>query len=241
MIAQIAIGMQNQRLLNDAQRRADQLQHVTSFGQEMQSALKLDTILTIMLTESRVMLPIDRMSITFFDPRQAQLRIIGQYEDEKISVDVENGPLLATTGTFVGQVWETGEMIAIADTDAMSGVSGAQDISLRSVMVAPIRARGRLLGTVNVGSLRPYSYTETDEAIFLQMINQLAIAIENAEAYRQSQRVAQNESLINDIATHFQQHSAVEDMLQIAVDELGRALGARRGRIRLSLEGKGKP
>jgi GAF domain-containing protein len=240
MIAQIAIGMQNQRLLNDAQRRADQLQHVTSFGQEMQSALKLDTILTIMLTESRVMLPIDRMSITFFDPRQAQLRIIGQYEDEKISVDVENGPLLATTGTFVGQVWETGEMIAIADTDAMSGVSGAQDISLRSVMVAPIRARGRLLGTVNVGSLRPYSYTETDEAIFLQMINQLAIAIENAEAYRQSQRVAQNESLINDIATHFQQHSAVEDMLQIAVDELGRALGARRGRIRLSLEGKGK-
>lgn len=240
MIGQIAIGLQNQRLLGDAQRRADQLQHVASFGQEMQSALKLDAILTIMLTESRVMLPIDRMSIAFFDQRQAQLRVVGQYEDDKISVDVENGPLLATNGAFVGQVWETGEMIAIADTHAASSTSGSQDISVRSVMVAPIRSRGKSIGTVNVGSLRPYSYTETDNAIFLQMINQLAIAIENADAYRQSQRVAQNEALINDIATHFQQHSAVEDMLQIAVDELGRALGARRGRIRLSLEGEGK-
>ncbi|MCC6803769.1 MAG: GAF domain-containing protein, partial [Anaerolineae bacterium] len=162
------------------------------------------------------------------------------YDDEKLSVDAENGPLLATSGTFVGQVWQTGEMVAIPDTHALSGVGRSQVTSLRSVMVAPVRSRGKLIGTVSVGSLRPYSYTETDQAIFLQMINQLAIAIENAEAYRQSQRVAQNEALINDIATHFQQHSAVEDMLHIAVDELGRALGARRGRIRLSLEGEGK-
>lgn len=241
MIAQLAIGLQNLRLLSDAQRRADQLQHVASFGQEMQTALRIDTILDIMLNASRKMLPIDRMSIALFDARQGQLKVVGQYEDGNVSVDVEDGPLLATTGTFVGQVWETGEMIAIADTHDMSAGSGAQDISLRSLMVAPVRSRGRLIGTANVGNLHPYSYTDTDQAIFLQMINQLSIAIENAEAYRQSQRVAQNEALVNDIATHLQQHSGVEDMLHIAIDELGKALGARRGRIRLSLEGEGKP
>ena len=68
------------------------------------------------------------------------------------------------------------------------------------------------------------------------MINQLALAIENARAYTQSQRVAKNEALINEIATQFQQHSSVEDMLQTAVSELGRALGARHGRIRLTLQ-----
>ena len=45
MVAQIAIGLQNMRLLSDAQRRADQLQRVATFGQAMQAALKLDTIL----------------------------------------------------------------------------------------------------------------------------------------------------------------------------------------------------
>lgn len=109
---------------------------------------------------------------------------------------------------------------------------------MRSVMVAPIRSRGRLLGTVTVACLLPYSYSVTDQPIFQQMINGLAVAIENAEAYTQSQRAARNEALINEIATHFQQHTAVEDMLQIAISELGQALGARRARIRLSLDGE---
>ena len=35
------------------------------------------------------MLPIDRMSVAFYDPRQAQLRLVGQYEDEDVSIDLE--------------------------------------------------------------------------------------------------------------------------------------------------------
>jgi GAF domain-containing protein len=131
-------------------------------------------------------------------------------------------------------------MLAIADTHNISNVSRAQDLTMRSVMVAPVRSRGRMIGTVSVGCYAPYSYTETDQAIYQQMINQLAVAIENAEAYTQSQRAAQNEALINEIATHFQEHSDIQDMLQIAVDELGRALGARRARVRLSMDGSVK-
>lgn len=236
MVAQVAIGLQNIRLLTDAQRRADQLQRVASFGQEMQSALRLDAILSIMLSESRIMLPIDRMSIAFYDSRHAQFHVVARYEGGQTIVEPDNASALITTGTLVAQVWESGEMIIIADTLDPKNAGYGEDTAVRSLMVAPIRARGRLLGVINVGSLRPYSFTETDQAIFQQMINQLAVAIENAEAYRQSQRVAQNEALVNDIATHFQQHSAIEDMLHIAVDELGRALGARRARIRLSMQ-----
>ncbi|MBI1256844.1 MAG: GAF domain-containing protein [Chloroflexi bacterium] len=238
MVAQVAIGMQNIRLLTDTERRADQLQRVATFGQAVQATLSLETILDIMLGESRAMIPLDRMSIALFDARQGKLRVVGQYEDGTSAVDIENGSLISMSGTFVGQVWETQEMLAVADTHNISNVSRAQDLTMRSVMVAPIRSRGRMIGTVSIGCFAPYSYTETDQAIYQQMINQLAVAIENAAAYTQSQRVAKNEALINDIATHFQEHSDIQDMLQIAVDELGRALGARRARIRLSMDGK---
>ncbi len=241
MVAQIALGLQNKRLLTDAQRRAEQLQRVATFGQSMQAALKLETILNIMLSESAQMLPIDRMTVAFHDPSRKQLHVVGLYEDGAISTDPDGGAPLSTTETLVGQAWETGEMLAIVDTQPSATDSdGVQDKTLRSVMVAPIRSRGRLLGVVSAGSFMPYSYSETDQAIYQQMIYQLAVALENAEAYRQSQRVAQNEALINNIATHFQQHSAVEDMLQIAINELGQALGARRGRIRLSMRGDEK-
>lgn len=240
MVSQIAIGLQNIRLLTDAQRRAEQLQRIAAFGQAVQATLSLEAILQIALSESKHMVPMDRMSIALYDSRQGKLRIVGQYDEGKTSVDIENGAFISTTGTFVGQVWETQEMVSIHDTREIPTLASRpqQDLAMRSVMVAPIRSRGRLLGTVTVACLLPYSYSVTDQPIFQQMINGLAVAIENAEAYTQSQRAARNEALINEIATHFQQHTAVEDMLQIAISELGQALGARRARIRLSLDGE---
>jgi GAF domain-containing protein len=236
MISQFTISLQNIRLLSDAQRRAEQLQRIALFGQSVQATLNLETILNIMLTESKQMIAMDRMSVALYDMRQGRLRVVAQYEDEKTSVDLVNGALISMTGTFVAQVWETQETLAIADTQTLSGVRRMQDVSVRSLMIVPIRSRGRLLGTVTVGCLRPNAYTEADKAIFLQMTNQLAVAIENADAFTQSQRVAKNEALINEIATHLQQRTAIDDMLQVAVGELGRALGARRARIRLSVQ-----
>jgi GAF domain-containing protein len=100
-------------------------------------------------------------------------------------------------------------------------------------MIAPLVSRGRILGVVSVGCIKPNIYSETDVAVFRQMVNQLAVAIENAEAFAQSQRVAKNESLVNDISTQLQRQLDIHSMLDVTVNELGRALGARRARIRL--------
>ncbi|MEP7290165.1 MAG: GAF domain-containing protein [Chloroflexota bacterium] len=236
MVSQIALSLQNIRLLTDATRRAEQIQRVAAFGQLMQANLRIDTIINIMLGESRHLLPLDRLTVALYDFQHAQLRVAGEYADGKIVVDLENGTVIPMEGTFAGQVWQADQMLNFDDTHTLSGVSRVQELSLRSMMIAPLRSRGRLIGTVSAGSFRPYSYEDADQSIFQQILNQLALAIENAEAYTQSQRVAKNEALINEIATHFQQHSDIEEMMQIAVDELGRALGARRARIRLALQ-----
>ncbi len=260
MISQVAIGLQNIRLLTDEQRRAEQLQRVSALGQAVQATLRIDSILNIMLTESSQVIPMDSMSIAFYDAQLGQLRIVGQYSEGKVSIDVQNGPLLAMDGTFVGQVWQTQQMVVIADTHVITSIgqlqdprlaswafnqfdermvrniSRMQDLSMRSVMVAPLNTRARQIGTVSLGCYRPYSYAEADQAIFQQMINQFVVAIENAEAYRQSERAAQNEALINEISTHLQQQGDIEEMLRTAVTELGAALNARAGRIRLAVQ-----
>lgn len=240
MISQVALSLQNIRLLTDATRRADQIQRVSLFGQWVQANLRLDTIVNIMLTESRHMLPMDRMSIALYDTRQKQLRVVGESIDGKITVDLENGSQIPLEGTFVGEVWSGGSMLVFDDAHTEADASRGQELGTRSAMIAPLRSRGRLIGTVSIGAYRPYGYADADQAIFRQMLNQFALAIENAEAYTQSQRIARNEALINEIAIHFQQHSDLEDMLQIAVEELGKALGARRGRIRLALQADGQ-
>ena len=77
-------------------------------------------------------------------------------------------------------------------------------------------------------------FEQVQPFLFRQMTDQLAVAIENAEAYTQSQRQARNEALVNDIATRLQRQTDVQSMLDITLSEMGKALGARRARIRLA-------
>jgi hypothetical protein len=77
-------------------------------------------------------------------------------------------------------------------------------------------------------------------ALLQQMITQFAVALENAGAYAQSQRAAKNQALVNDITAQLQRNSDVQRMMEITLEELSKALGARRARARLSVQTDGQ-
>lgn len=235
MVAQLSIALQNVRLLTDAQRRAEQLQQIAQFGQAVQVTLDLDGILAVLLQEIRRTITVDRLSVALFDERSQQLRVVAQYDDERTYVDSSSGPLLSLSGTLVGEVWERGEMLLIGDTLNSAGIRRVQDLSVRSLMIAPLRSRGKLIGVVNAGSNRANAYSEEDAAIFQQMLTQLVVSIENSITYTQSLRVAKNEALINEISVQMQMTNEIESMMTAAISELGKALGARRARVRLNV------
>jgi GAF domain-containing protein len=239
MGAQLAVSLQNIRLLNDAQRRADQLQRIATFSQAVQVTLEKQALLNTMLSESHQMIALDRMSLALFDPVRQELRIVAQYEDEKIDIDLESGAVLPLSGTLVGDAWEKQQPIYIDNVDDSQQLRRGQLTTMRSLVIAPIRSRGQTLGTIQIGSYRPYAYSETDIALLQQMITQFTVALENAEAYAQSQRAAKNQALVNDITAHLQRSSDVQRMMEVTLEELSRALGARRARARLTVQADG--
>jgi GAF domain-containing protein len=228
---QLAIGLQNARLLSDTQHRADQLQRITAFSQSVQATLDLTNIFNLMLAQSAEMLPQDHISIALYDTAQSQLRTVAQYADGVTSVTLSGIESVPIKG-HIAKVWETWQLVHIEDARSAPEKIETK-ANLRALMVAPMVTRGRIMGIVSVGSARAFAYTETDVAVFQQIVNQLSVAIENAEAFRQSQRVAKNESLVNDISTQLQRQMDIHSMLDVTVNELGKVLGARRARIRL--------
>src|SRR5881396_1151003 len=56
---------------------------------------------------------------------------------------------------------------------------------VKSGCCVPLKSHNRLLGTLNIASLHPGAFSQDDVDLLSQVANQIAIAVENALAYRQ--------------------------------------------------------
>jgi GAF domain-containing protein len=236
IITQMSVSVQNIRLLQQSEERVGQLQNVAALAQALHASLQLDAILNAMLTETPKLFPVDHMIIALYDPVVEQLKAVGQYEVKRITIDLTHAPFVPIDTTLIGDVWRDGTPLRI-DNTAQAGVRlRLQDARVRSVMVAPISLRDRLVGVTYIASLRSHAYTPADAALLEQVNGQLASAIENSEALAESQRAARSQAIVNTITAHLQQSSDLEEMITAAAQELGRALGARRARVVLTAD-----
>jgi PAS domain S-box-containing protein len=108
----------------------------------------------------------------------------------------------------------------------------------RSEMAVPMIGGGRLLGVIDVQDTQIDRFTPEDVNIMTTLAAQIAVSLQNARSYARAQRQAEREALINAISERIQATNSVENALQVAVREIGRALGAQHTAIRLGLERK---
>jgi len=110
----------------------------------------------------------------------------------------------------------------------------------RSEMAIPLIVGDDLLGVYDIQSDETNRFTDEDVSIQTTLASQVAIALQNARSYEQAKEQAEQESMINVISQRIQGTTSVEDALQVAVRELGRALGAKQASIQLNVGSKGK-
>jgi GAF domain-containing protein len=77
--------------------------------------------------------------------------------------------------------------------------------------------------------------TEQDADLIQAIASQVGIAVQNAQAYQRAQRQAEREARIVAINQHIQAATSIDDVLKVAVSELGEALGARKSNIDLKV------
>jgi GAF domain-containing protein len=240
VLAQVSVGLQNIRLLENAQQNSDQLERANRFGQALQSSLDLEVILRAALTESHRVIPVERMSIALKSVQDTRLRVVGLYANGENYITLTNGAEVALEDSLVGDVWESQQATHIPDVTEYETHPTGDFPELKSMLILPLVSHGEALGIVQVGYRQAYVYNETDVIVFQQMMAQFAAAIENAQLYDYSQRRAHNEALVNEIAAQLQRQTDIESMLVTTASGLGGVLGARRARIRLSTRTTGR-
>lgn len=102
----------------------------------------------------------------------------------------------------------------------------------------PVLLRNEVLGAVEfvVDETR---YNPNTVQTAQELVERLALAIDNATLFEQSQRLVERERLVNQITEKLTSQTDVRQILQIAVRELGLALGAPETQISLKVPKQG--
>lgn len=102
----------------------------------------------------------------------------------------------------------------------------------RDVIAVPILLRGEVLGAIEVTpgqEIRPDDTLEMVQAV----AQRLAVSLDNARLFEESQEATYQEQRINEIVARYQTVMSVDELLQFTLAELSESLGAERGAIRL--------
>ena len=95
----------------------------------------------------------------------------------------------------------------------------------RSELAVPMIVNDKVIGVFDVQSDVVDQFTRENANIQTIMAAQIAVAVQNARSYAEVQVKADREALIASIGQKIQNTSSVESALQVAIRELGRAVG----------------
>lgn len=137
--------------------------------------------------------------------------------------------LLSEAGTLIGMDMSDLRQRAIAEGHIIAG----EPTDHNSIPVAvPILLRGQILGAVE-WELPIDDMSDNKLQLAQELANRLAVSLENARLFEESQRATERERIVNSIAAKLTPQTEVSEILQTAVREVGQALRAPQVSIRL--------
>jgi GAF domain-containing protein len=104
----------------------------------------------------------------------------------------------------------------------------------KGALVIPVMLRGEMIGQIGVESDDPnHLWNEDEIAIIQATANQAAVTLENARLLAETQRQAQREQTMAQIAAQVRTHLDLDSVLQTAIREIGQAMNINDIEIRL--------
>jgi len=130
------------------------------------------------------------------------------------------------------------EMEQALELDApvkISNTAEAESSAQRAALALPVKLRGESIGVLEFyDEGAPREWSEDEQALVAALADQVALALENARLFEDTQARAQREQMINTITARIRASTDVEAILRTAAEELAKALNLSRARIRLT-------
>ncbi len=150
------------------------------------SNLDRDALFHAIAEALRPVVPFDRTAIFLHDPDKDVLRISILESSAAVGHELPLGTEVSATDSHAGWVFQHRE--PLGRQDLAEGLRFPIEDRVfaggfRSYVMLPLVARGTSLGTLGVASSKPNQYGDTDVSFLREVATQIAMAVENMNAY----------------------------------------------------------
>jgi GAF domain-containing protein len=226
MADQIAITIQNRRLLEYTERRAQQLKAVAEVGKSVSSMIGLDEVLKDTVDLIRDSFRFYHVSI-FLLNELGDWAIVRASTGEVGKIMVSRPHKLEVGGkSIVGYVTGHGKpRIALDVGEDAVYFNNPLLPNTRSEMALPLTSREAVIGALDVQSEKPNAFSNEDIEILQIMADQVTTAIQNAQLFEQTQHRLMEQATLYGIGTKMGSTLDLREAMDNLVAETAEAIG----------------
>ncbi|MEK6322071.1 MAG: GAF domain-containing protein [Acidobacteriota bacterium] len=232
---QTAVALYQAELYREAQEAARRDALISRISSAIHSSLNADSVLQAIVNELGEALSVCRCRVALLpSPLPEMVSVTHEYVAECCS---GRPPVLNEIQTvnnpFLQSVLSLDKPVAVSDPSndpilAPLRIRIAAG-SVKAILTTAIRVDGKPIGILSLHHCdQPHTWTQWETELVKSVADQAAVAIRQTELYREVRESAQRASLVNQIVASIRRSLDLKETLQVAVEEVGRALRANR-------------
>ncbi len=229
---QVALSLENVRLVQASQERANQLQALTGVSATMTSSLKSGELVAGLLDRLHGVLPYDTAILWLREGERMSVAEARGFPDSEervgLTVAIEDSILLE-------EMSRTSQGIVVGDVRSDTRFPSLVEVERLSWMGVPLVSKGEVVGVIALEKIEAHFFTLELSQLVTTFASQAAVALENARLYEDSLRRAteldqrsQRLSLLNRLSAELSSALNEDQVLRLTAEQLLRALSATR-------------
>jgi signal transduction histidine kinase len=187
---QIGVAVDNAFLFAAQQRRAEQFRVIAEVGRQITSIMDIDQVLEQVVKLVQKAFGYEHVAIAVLEEDYAVYRVgAGRlWEDPKF--DFNPSRLKIGAEGVTGRVVATGQALYLPDVREDPGYVEMKGSGTLSELTVPIKVKGKVIGALDAQSERLNAFDDSDLMVLQSLADQTAVAVENAQLYKQAQQLA---------------------------------------------------
>ncbi len=182
--AQLSLALDNYRLLNQAQRRAQQLEIAAEVSRLATSTLETGTLLSRAVNLLRERFGFYHTAIYLLD-EQGKYAVVREATGQPgVQMKEAKHSIAVGSKTIVGQVTENGKPYAALDSSKDPYFRAHPLLpETKTQLALPLKIGDRMLGALDIHVSRANAFLPADIAVLQSLADQVAVALDNARSY----------------------------------------------------------